>query len=101
MHYGIKGKFDPTNLHIDIWPDVSEYPDTYPTAFQLPDGKEARVFSSWDLSDEYGFTDKDGSQPHWGRHYERTYGAPPKKAGEDFYANWRDPTFERILGDWP
>ncbi|MGC3959772.1 MAG: glycoside hydrolase family 71/99-like protein [Verrucomicrobiota bacterium] len=50
VHYGIKGKFDPTNLHIDIWPDVSEYPNTYPTAFKLPDGGEARVFSSWDAS---------------------------------------------------
>lgn len=27
------------------------------------------VYSSWGLSDEYGFTDIDGRRPHWGRYY--------------------------------
>lgn len=27
------------------------------------------VYSSWGLSDEYGFTDIDGRWPHWGRYY--------------------------------
>jgi NAD(P)-dependent dehydrogenase (short-subunit alcohol dehydrogenase family) len=40
--------------------------------------KSGRVFSSWDLSDEYGFTDADGSRPHWGRHFTSTYGTYPK-----------------------
>jgi NAD(P)-dependent dehydrogenase (short-subunit alcohol dehydrogenase family) len=26
------------------------------------------VFTSWGLAEEYGFTDADGSRPHWGRH---------------------------------
>jgi NAD(P)-dependent dehydrogenase (short-subunit alcohol dehydrogenase family) len=26
------------------------------------------VHTSWDLGEEYGFTDVDGSRPHWGRH---------------------------------
>jgi NAD(P)-dependent dehydrogenase (short-subunit alcohol dehydrogenase family) len=28
-----------------------------------------QALSSWDLAHEYGFTDFDGSQPDWGRHY--------------------------------
>ena len=31
--------------------------------------KSGRSLSSWDLSDEYGFKDADGSRPHWGRYY--------------------------------
>jgi NAD(P)-dependent dehydrogenase (short-subunit alcohol dehydrogenase family) len=29
--------------------------------------KSGGMYSSWNLSDEYGFTDIDGGQPHWGR----------------------------------
>ncbi|HWH68480.1 MAG TPA: hypothetical protein VNT26_03805, partial [Candidatus Sulfotelmatobacter sp.] len=49
-HYGVRGKFGPGSLHVDVWPDVSEYSKTYPTAFQGADGQPARVFSSWDES---------------------------------------------------
>ncbi|WP_419194743.1 glycoside hydrolase family 71/99-like protein [Novipirellula herctigrandis] len=49
-HYGAARKFDPAHCTIDIWPDVSEYEKTYPTAFKLDDGTPARVFSSWDAS---------------------------------------------------
>jgi NAD(P)-dependent dehydrogenase (short-subunit alcohol dehydrogenase family) len=31
--------------------------------------KSGGVFSSWGLAEEYGFTDIDGRQPHWGRYY--------------------------------
>ncbi len=31
--------------------------------------KSGGVYSSWALSDEYGFTDRDGARPHWGRHF--------------------------------
>jgi NAD(P)-dependent dehydrogenase (short-subunit alcohol dehydrogenase family) len=37
-----------------------------PEVFQKTGG----IFSSWGLSDEYGFTDIDGERPHWGRYYE-------------------------------
>jgi NAD(P)-dependent dehydrogenase (short-subunit alcohol dehydrogenase family) len=30
--------------------------------------KSGRAFSSWELAEEYRFTDIDGRQPHWGRH---------------------------------
>lgn len=46
-----KGKeFEPGKCTIDLWPDVSEYQKTYETAFKLPDGASARVFSSYDAS---------------------------------------------------
>lgn len=32
--------------------------------------KSGRALSSWKLAEEYGFTDIDGSQPNWGRHWE-------------------------------
>lgn len=35
---------------IDMWPDVSEYTKTYETPWKLPDGKNARFFSSYDKS---------------------------------------------------
>jgi hypothetical protein len=35
---------------IDVWPDVSEYEKTYPTPFKLPNGDQARFFSSVDKS---------------------------------------------------
>lgn len=31
--------------------------------------KAGGIFTSWDLSDEYGFSDIDGNRPHWGRHF--------------------------------
>lgn len=30
--------------------------------------KTGKALTSWDLSDEYGFADADGSRPHWGRY---------------------------------
>ena len=49
-HYAMRGKFDPAHVHLDFWPDVSEYPVTYPTALTNQNGEAARVFSSWDPS---------------------------------------------------
>jgi len=33
VHYGVEGKLDPRDVHIDLWPDVSEYKISYPTSF--------------------------------------------------------------------
>jgi NAD(P)-dependent dehydrogenase (short-subunit alcohol dehydrogenase family) len=30
--------------------------------------RAGKAFSSWGLSDDYGFTDIDGRRPHWGRY---------------------------------
>ena len=63
--------------------------------------KSGRVFSSWDLSDEYGFTDVDGRRPHWGRHFEQTYGRPIKVCDQAFYDYWRGGVMEILDPDWP
>ena len=57
-----------------------------------PDVKRraGRVFSSWELAREYGFTDRDGSQPHWGDFFARYFGRPYRRADEDAYASWLD-----------
>ena len=31
--------------------------------------KTGQALSTWRLSEEYGFTDADGTRPHWGRHW--------------------------------
>jgi NAD(P)-dependent dehydrogenase (short-subunit alcohol dehydrogenase family) len=33
--------------------------------------KTGKTLATWDLSEEYGFTDIDGTQPHWQRNYEK------------------------------
>ncbi|HXI70295.1 MAG TPA: glycoside hydrolase family 71/99-like protein [Verrucomicrobiae bacterium] len=50
VHYGTQGKLDATHVHLDFWPDVTEYARTYPTGLTNQDGTTARVFSSWDES---------------------------------------------------
>jgi NAD(P)-dependent dehydrogenase (short-subunit alcohol dehydrogenase family) len=63
--------------------------------------KSGRVFSSWGLSDEYGFTDADGSQPHWGRHFVKTYGDCMNSCDDGFYKYWFNEAMDKIFGDWP
>mgnify|MGYP007112271908 CR=1 FL=1 len=41
---------DEKKVHLDMWPDVSEYEKTYPTGMKLKDGSTARFFSSTDKS---------------------------------------------------
>jgi hypothetical protein len=36
--------------------------------------KSGRVFSSWGLAREYGFTDLDGTWPDWGKYARKKYG---------------------------
>jgi len=56
--------------------------------------KSGRVFSTWALAREYGFTDIDGSRPDWGAHFERTYGSRTRDGAQmhicddGFYAYW-------------
>jgi NAD(P)-dependent dehydrogenase (short-subunit alcohol dehydrogenase family) len=64
--------------------------------------KSGRVFSSWGLSDEYGFTDIDGARPHWGRHAASTFGPDSMKSCDDaFYAHWRGGPMDSLFADWP
>lgn len=62
--------------------------------------KSGRVFSSWDLSDEYGFADADSSRPHWGKHFAKKYGKY-KKCDEKFYQYWSGGPIELVFPDWP
>jgi len=47
-HYGRRGRFEPGNCSIDLWPDVSELDadEKFLTRFHLADGSPAYVFSS-------------------------------------------------------
>src|SRR5580698_1334027 len=61
--------------------------------------KTGRVFSSWALAREYGFTDLDGTQPHWGNHAKKKYGKY-KICDEQFYSYWVPGLVELIFPDW-
>ena len=63
--------------------------------------KSGRVFSSWRLSDEYGFCDADGTRPHWGRHYAAKYGDTMNPCDEGFYKYWFGGGIEAVFPDWP
>ena len=62
--------------------------------------KSGQVFSSWDLSDEYGFADADGNRPHWGRHVAEKYGTY-KKFDETLYSYFRENPGALVYPDWP
>ena len=61
--------------------------------------KSGRVFSSWALAREYGFTDLDGTQPHWGDYARKKYGKY-KICDEKFYSYWAPGLVELIFPDW-
>ncbi len=61
--------------------------------------KSGRVFSSWSLAREYGFTDIDGTQPHWGNYARKKYGKY-KTCDERFYSYWVPGLVELIFPDW-
>jgi NAD(P)-dependent dehydrogenase (short-subunit alcohol dehydrogenase family) len=62
--------------------------------------KSGQVFSSWELSEEYGFTDADGNRPHWGRYAAETYGAY-KRFDETLYGYFREGPGALVFPDWP
>jgi NAD(P)-dependent dehydrogenase (short-subunit alcohol dehydrogenase family) len=61
--------------------------------------KTGRVFSSWALAGEYGFTDLDGSQPHWGDYARKKYGKY-KICDDQFYSYWTPGLIDLIFPDW-
>jgi len=63
--------------------------------------KSGRVFSSWGLSDEYGFTDTDGSRPHWGKHFEQKYGITVMSCDDGFYKYWVGGPIDTLYANWP
>jgi NAD(P)-dependent dehydrogenase (short-subunit alcohol dehydrogenase family) len=63
--------------------------------------KSGRVFSSWNLSEEYGFCDADGRRPHWGKHFTAKYGDCMKACGDAFYEHWIGGPIDAIYANWP
>ncbi len=63
--------------------------------------KSGQAFSSWGLSDEYGFCDSDGAHPHWGRHFIAKYGDCMKSCDERFYEFWSGGPIDLLWPDWP
>jgi NAD(P)-dependent dehydrogenase (short-subunit alcohol dehydrogenase family) len=61
--------------------------------------KTGRVYSSWALAREYGFTDLDGTQPHWGDYARKKYGKY-KICDDTFYSYWTPGLIELIFPDW-
>jgi NAD(P)-dependent dehydrogenase (short-subunit alcohol dehydrogenase family) len=62
--------------------------------------KSGRVFASWTLAREYGFTDADGSRPDWATHFEQAYGVRYRTFDDDLYAAFAGPG-EVVFPDWP
>ncbi|HVG25737.1 MAG TPA: SDR family oxidoreductase [Thermoanaerobaculia bacterium] len=59
--------------------------------------KNGRVFASWDLAEEYGVDDADGTRPHfrrWLEEHEPHIAASWKKLDETFYSYWTTMPFE-------
>ncbi|MCY1033861.1 SDR family oxidoreductase [Corallococcus sp. BB11-1] len=63
--------------------------------------RAGRVVASWTLAREYGFTDLDGSQPHWAEYFEKTYGKRYPVADDAAYSTWFGGPIEIALPDWP
>jgi NAD(P)-dependent dehydrogenase (short-subunit alcohol dehydrogenase family) len=61
--------------------------------------KSGRVFSSWTLAREYGFTDIDGTRPDWGKFATRKYGKY-KICDEKFYSYWTPGLIDLVFPDW-
>ena len=61
--------------------------------------KTGRVFSSWTLAREYGFTDIDGAQPHWGDYARKKYGN--YKICDDVFHSYQVPgLIELMFPNW-
>ena len=61
--------------------------------------KTGRVFSTWALAHEYGFTDIDSTRPDWGHYARKTYGKY-KICDERFYSYWAPGLIDLIFPDW-
>jgi len=61
--------------------------------------KSGRVFSSWALAREYGFTDIDGTRPDWGKFATKKYGHY-KICDDRFYSYWTPGLVDLVFPDW-
>ena len=62
--------------------------------------RTGKVFSSWQLSREYGFTDKNGTKPDWGKYFTKNFGKL-KYCDDKFYSYWFNGMMDKVAPDWP
>ncbi|MEM7356681.1 MAG: SDR family oxidoreductase [Acidobacteriota bacterium] len=111
-----EGVLDHFGVSEDNWRDAIEQ-DPYFAASETPSfvgravaalaadpevkRKNGRLFSSWDLAEEYGFDDIDGRRPHWTRKLKEQSDTTYRPCDEAFYADyWLDGPGEQIFPDW-
>lgn len=63
--------------------------------------KSGRVFSSWGLAPEYGFTDVDGRRPDIGAYFKEHFNLGMKFCDDGFYEYWKGGPMEAMYSDWP
>jgi len=63
--------------------------------------KSGRVFSSWGLAPEYGFTDVDGRVPDIGRYFREEFKLTMKNCDDGFYEYWKGGPMDAMYADWP
>ena len=63
--------------------------------------KNGRVFSSWNLAEEYQINDINGERPNWGRHFQKTYNYDGENCNDRFYEFWNNGPMEAAMPDWP
>ena len=60
--------------------------------------RNGRVYASWTLGREYGFTDIDGTRPDWGAYFGRAFGKPWQGADDAAYASWWYSPYDELGG---
>jgi NAD(P)-dependent dehydrogenase (short-subunit alcohol dehydrogenase family) len=63
--------------------------------------RSGRVFSSWGLAREYGFSDVDGHRPDWGAYFAAAFEVPEQPLDDTFYAYWHGGPMYTLFADWP
>lgn len=63
--------------------------------------RTGRVLSSWALARDYGFTDADGTQPHWGEHFASAFGRACPTFSDADYRAFSESGFDIVWPDWP
>jgi NAD(P)-dependent dehydrogenase (short-subunit alcohol dehydrogenase family) len=63
--------------------------------------RSGRVFSSWGLAREYGFSDVDGHRPDWGAYFAAAFEVPEQPLDDTFYAYWHGGPMYTLFSDWP
>lgn len=63
--------------------------------------RAGRVYGSWSLARDYGFTDADGGRPDWGAYFSETFGDVSRPCDDGLYQYWTGGAMEVLQPDWP